>query len=105
MIQNLSITLALGVALLLAADEKNYQAAMVLIDAKNYQEAMIKLGAEIQSMNNRADAAMYWSAYAANKLGDKTQALQKLAEMDAKFASSRWINDARAATGNQAGIR
>lgn len=96
MIQKIAITLTLGVALLAGADEKNYQAAMSLIDAKNYQEAMIKLGSEIQSMSTRADAAMYWSAYAANKLGDTTQALRRLAEMQAKFSSSKWLDDARA---------
>jgi hypothetical protein len=78
------------------ADEKNYQAALSLIDGKEYQEAMIKLGAEIQSMSSRADAAMYWSAYAANKLGDRAAALKQLANLQAKFSTSKWANDARA---------
>lgn len=78
------------------ADEKNYQAALSLIDGKEYQEAMVKLGAEIQSMSSRADAAMYWSAYAANKLGDRTAALKQLAALQAKFSTSKWANDARA---------
>lgn len=86
----------LGLAVVWAADEKNYQAAMSLIDGKEYQEALVKLGAEIQSNSSRADAALYWSAYAANKLGDSTLALKRLAEMQAKFSTSRWMNDARA---------
>jgi hypothetical protein len=83
-------------ALMYGADEKNYQAAMSLIDSKEYQEAMTKLGAEIQSNSNRADAAMYWSAYAASKLGDTTLALKRISEMETRFAASRWMNDARA---------
>ena len=83
-------------ALLQGADERNYQQAMVLIDGKEYQEALVKLNAEVQAMSTRADAAMYWSAYAANKLGDSTLALKRLSEMQAKFSASRWMNDARA---------
>lgn len=78
------------------ADERNYQQALSLIDSKEYQEAMVKLGAEIQSQGPRADAAMYWSAYAANKLGDRTGALKRLAELESKFGTSKWMNDARA---------
>jgi hypothetical protein len=78
------------------ADEKNYQQALSLIDSKQYQEAMIKLGAEIQSQGSRADAAMYWSAYAANKMGDRTAALKRLAELESKFSTSKWMNDAKA---------
>ncbi len=92
----LSLLMAGTLMMSAEADEKNYQAALSLIDGKEFQEAMVKLGAEIQSMSSRADAAMYWSAYAANKLGDRTMALKQLAEMQAKFSSSKWANDARA---------
>ncbi len=90
------LSLMMTGAMLLAADEKNYQAALSLIDSKDYQEALVKLNSEIQGMTQRADAAMYWSAYASNKLGDTTMALKRLSEMQAKFAASRWMNDARA---------
>ena len=94
----IALPLLLAGALMMGAeaDEKNYQAALSLIDSKEYQEAMVKLGAEIQSMSSRADAAMYWSAYAANKLGDRTAALKQLAALQAKFSTSKWANDARA---------
>ena len=92
------LSLLMAGALVMSAEayEKNYQAALSLIDSKEFQEAMVKLGAEIQSMSSRADAAMYWSAYAANKLGDRTMALKQLTDLQAKFSTSKWANDARA---------
>jgi hypothetical protein len=96
----LSLPLLLTVALLAqpsrAADEKTYQQALSHIDAREYREALAKLKAEIEAMSSRADAALYWSAYAQNKLGDRAAALRELAQLEAKFASSRWMNDARA---------
>lgn len=90
------LSLVMAGVVLVAADEKNYQAALSLIDSKEYQEALVRLGKEIQSKSERADAALYWSAYAASKLGDNAQAMARIAEMQAKFASSKWMNDARA---------
>lgn len=78
------------------ADEKNYQAALSMIDGKEYQAALMKLQAEVQAQGTRTEAAMYWTAYAQNKLGDRTAALKMLAEMQAKFGKSQWVDDARA---------
>ena len=78
------------------ADEKNYQAALSMIDSKDYQAALTKLQVEMQAQGSRMDAAMYWMAYAQNKLGDKTAALKMLAEMQAKHGKSQWMDDARA---------
>lgn len=90
------ISMILAGSLLAAADEKNYQAALSMIDSKEYREALQKMNAEIQANTTRADAAMYWSAYAANKLGDTPFALKRISEMQSRFAASRWMNDARA---------
>lgn len=96
MMKRIAVALIAGMVLLAEADEKNYQAALSMIDSKEYQAAIEKLQSEIRSNTERADAAMYWAAYAANKLGDKSQALAQIEAMAAKFSSSRWLNDARA---------
>ncbi len=83
-------------ALMMGADEKNYQAALSMIDGKEYSEALAKLRAEIASAGSRADAAMYWSAYAQNKLGERAAALQMIADMQSKFGKSSWMDDAKA---------
>ncbi len=44
----------------------------------------------------RADAALYWKAYTLNKLGRRDEATAALTELHTKFASSRWLDDAKA---------
>jgi hypothetical protein len=44
----------------------------------------------------RADAALYWKAYTLNKLGRRDEATAALAELRTKYASSRWLDDAKA---------
>ena len=44
----------------------------------------------------RADAAMYWTAYAQSKLGQQSDALATLGELTKTYPSSRWVGDARA---------
>jgi len=44
----------------------------------------------------RADAALYWKAYTLNKLGRRDEATAAINELRTKFASSRWLDDAKA---------
>lgn len=88
--------LLLIASLAFTADEQNYQKAMSLIDARNYEEALVRLKAEFEAKTNRADAALYWTAYAQSKLGYTDQSLKNLAMLKAQYASSRWMNDAAA---------
>ncbi|WP_031494954.1 HEAT repeat domain-containing protein [Bryobacter aggregatus] len=94
----LLLPLTLTGALLLGyvADEKNYQEALSRIDSRDYNVALAKLRTEINSATSRADAAMYWSAYIKNKLGERNEALKLLADMQQKFGKSSWMDDARA---------
>ena len=43
----------------------------------------------------RADAALFWKAYAQNKLGHRPDALATLAAMEHDYPQSRWLNDAK----------
>jgi hypothetical protein len=45
---------------------------------------------------SRADGALYWKAYALNKLGRRDEALATIAELRKTYASSRWLDDAKA---------
>lgn len=82
-------------SLALPADEQNYQKAISLIDSRNYQEALARLRAELDGRTSRADAALYWSAYAQAKLGNADQALKSIEMLKAQYAASKWVNDAR----------
>ncbi len=44
----------------------------------------------------RADAALYWKAYALDKLGQQADALAAVAELTEGFPKSRWLGDAKA---------
>jgi HEAT repeat protein len=45
---------------------------------------------------NRVDAALYWKSYTLAKQGQRAAALTTLADMQKRFADSRWLKDARA---------
>ncbi len=44
----------------------------------------------------RPDAAMYWTAYALNKLGRRDEALTTIGNLRKQHPNSRWLNDAGA---------
>ncbi len=50
----------------------------------------------IDSKSPRADGALYWKAYALNRLGRRDDALAALAVLRRDFAGSHWLNDAQA---------
>ena len=46
--------------------------------------------------SSRADAALYWKAYALDKLAQQADALATIAELTRSYPASRWLADARA---------
>ncbi len=46
-------------------------------------------------MEGRTDAALYWKAYSLAKLGQRDEALNTLADLQKRFADSRWSKDAK----------
>jgi hypothetical protein len=66
------------------------------LDEDRYDRAAEKFS-ELASLNGpQTDAAMYWKAYAENKLGKRDSALATIADLEKKYAQSRWIKDAKA---------
>jgi hypothetical protein len=52
---------------------------------------------QVASRNGaRADGALYWKAYALGKLGRRDEGLAEIAELRKSYASSRWLDDAKA---------
>jgi HEAT repeat protein len=85
-----------GMVALAAPDEKSYQQALSHIDSKDYPTAVKLLKAEIMAQSGRAAGAMYWSAYAFNKMGDRMGALQMIKALEAFEPRGQWMSDARA---------
>jgi hypothetical protein len=66
------------------------------LEEDRYDRAAEKFS-ELASMNGpQTDAAMYWKAYAENKLGKRDSALATIADLEKKYVQSRWIKDAKA---------
>jgi tetratricopeptide (TPR) repeat protein len=66
------------------------------LDDHKYDEAVRRFDAVINNKSQRADGALYWKAYALNRLRRRDDALAALAALRRDYPSSRWLNDAQA---------
>jgi TolA-binding protein len=73
-----------------------YDRGQRALDSRNYDQALEAFTEVVNRAGNRADAALYWKAYTLNKLGRRDEASAALAELHSKYASSRWMDDAKA---------
>ncbi len=73
-----------------------YDAGTDALDEAHWDRARDKFQ-QVADMNlSHADAALYWKAYAENKLGRRADALATLSTLHQKYPQSRWLNDAKA---------
>jgi len=77
-------------------EEDLYDQGTDAIDDSRWQEAVEKFDRVVQLHSKRADAALYWKAWALNKLGRRPDALAALAELEHTAPQSRWANDGKA---------
>lgn len=63
------------------------------LDDDNYEEAASKFSQLVDMNGPQTDAALYWKAYAQNKLAQKAAALATIADFKKRFAQSRWAKD------------
>ena len=83
-----------------AADKKErendlYDEGSEAMDDGHYQEAAEKFSEVAALGGEKADGALYWLAYALNKLGRRDEALTKLAELQKSHPASRWMKEAK----------
>jgi hypothetical protein len=76
--------------------DAEYQRGTRSIDRRDYETAIQAFDRVVESKSSRADGALYWKAFAQNKLGRRDQALASLAQLQKDYAQSRWLNDAKA---------
>jgi hypothetical protein len=77
--------------------ERVYEEGRELIDGGRYERALEAMDRVAATANStRADAALYWKAYAHWKLDQRAEALATLADMRKRFPQSRWAKDAQA---------
>jgi hypothetical protein len=73
-----------------------YERARQSIERAQWQLAVQQFTALAQSKAPRADAAMYWRAYALDKLNRPADALVAVGDLLKSFPASRWVPDGRA---------
>ncbi len=76
--------------------DRLYDCGRDALDDKQWDRAVDYFGKVAASKGERADAALYWKAYAQNKLGQRAEALTTIAEFKSAYAKSRWGNDVSA---------
>jgi len=77
-------------------DDRTYQKGKAAIDAGRWDEAVEAFSAVASEKGAHADEALYWKAYALNKIARRAEALTALAQLRKAYANSRWQDDARA---------
>jgi HEAT repeat protein len=73
-----------------------YQQGTDAIDEARWDRAVSALTRLAELKGTRADQALYWKAYAQNRLGQSAEALSTLSELTKSYPTTRYLKDARA---------
>jgi hypothetical protein len=76
--------------------DETYEAGQEALEEGQWQRAIDRFARVIDANGARVDAAMYWRAYALDRIGQKADALAAAAELTKRFPSSKWLADAKA---------
>ncbi len=74
----------------------SYERGLSALDQRRWADALQAFTQAATSGGERADGALYWKAYALNKLGRRDEALAAIADLRKSYAASRWLDDAKA---------
>lgn len=77
-------------------DDRDYRRGKGALEKRDWQGAVEYLQQVIDNKGPQTEGALYWKAYALNKLGRRQEATEALAELQKAYPSSGWINDAKA---------
>lgn len=72
-----------------------YDEATDALDDHDYRRAIDAFREVVRMRGEHQDAAMYWTAWAQNKMGNRSDALTTLLEFQKAFPKSRWMEDAK----------
>ncbi len=76
--------------------ERAYRQAMRALESREWAQAAERFSEAASEGGPRTEGALYWKAYALNKLGQRGEAQAALEELRKSYPSSRWLNDAKA---------
>ncbi len=79
-----------------SSESAEYERGMSYLESGRYDRALDAFEKAIAKAGKKTDGAMYWKAYALNRLGKRDDAIRTIEELQKRFPSSRWSNDAKA---------
>ena len=85
------LLLAAGTVL---AQNADYERGRAALDNRNWKEAVRAFAEASRDGREDADAALYWEAYALNKLDQTARALTVIDKLQRRYPDSRWFDDA-----------
>jgi len=80
----------------LTDEERAYRGGKSALEDREWERSASSFERLADRKGSRADAALYWKAYAQNKLGRRNEALATLEALTRSYPNSRWLDDARA---------
>src|SRR5215471_4671557 len=93
-----------------AREDELYSAAKDALDNNNYDKAISGFDEIARLKGRRADAALYWKAYALDKAGRHTEAQATIEQLRKEYPQSTWLRnlkssglEPKAATGAESG--
>jgi HEAT repeats len=76
--------------------EELYDNGREALDEEKYEQARERFSELAKANGPQTDAALYWEAYADQRLGQRQAALAAIADLKNRFPQSRWQKDASA---------
>ena len=73
-----------------------YERARAALDRRNWDDAVERFDVVVSLKGDRADAALYWKAYAQSRAGRAAEAQATIAALRSGYPKSRYLNDANA---------
>jgi HEAT repeat protein len=77
-------------------EDEAYDRGTQALDEERWERAIEAFDSVVRMAGRKADAGLYWRAYALNKAGRAADALATIAQLRKSAPQSRWLNDARA---------
>ena len=74
-------------------EEKKYEEGRALLNSNRWADAESAFKAVAQMRGTRADAGLYWQAYAQTKMGRSADALETCSRLRAAYPRSDWIKE------------
>lgn len=94
-IRQLTVAVGLALATTAAAQNPDFDEGRAHIKAQQWEEALRSFETAAKAREER-DQALYWQAYALEKLARDAEMRARVRELERRHPNSRWLDDARA---------